>query len=251
MAEQMPDEQAAADLKGMLKIRRVGQTCITMFVVFVISLLAFGKDPLGSMAYKGSLVSCLGVVMGFFALIFLLANLKSVLRLPATKKALGLIGCTGLIVHTVIALFMPLSYGAGAAPAVGTAGMHPLAQSGAEEWVVNGKTYKIASTYFLQLPEGFQYTIEYPYEFNLADANMNDDRALAVALPVMKHAYTNGLYKRMTVGKFGEGALVPSRIGVVLFQKDGQRVRGYRVGLSLDQIKKLIDQQPASAATMP
>jgi hypothetical protein len=255
MAEPIPSEQAAVDNKEARKAKRAGQTCITFFVVFVISLLSFGKRPIetvsGTSGSGGNLnlISTLGIVMGVFALIFLLAGFKRILRLATTKKVLGLIGCFGLIVHTLLALVSPLSYGA-VAP-VGTAGFHPIAQSGSEEWVEDGKTYKIASTYFLQLPQGFQFTINYPYPFTQADANMDDNRALAIVFPIIKHAYTSGLYTRYTVAKLGEGPLVPTRIGVVLYEEAGQGARGHRIGLSLDQIKKMIEQESAAQPGKP
>jgi hypothetical protein len=257
MVDQTSNEQAAVENREASKIKRVGQTCVSMFVVFVISLLSFGKAPFAKVTgtdgsrVNFNLISCLGVAMGVFAFIFVLTNFKRILRLMTMKKVLGLIGWFGLIVHAILALLLPLSYGAGTPAAVGTAGNQLLAQSGPEEWIVDGKAYKIASTYYLRLPEGFQYTIEYPYRFSQTDRNMDDDRALAAVFPLMKHAYTNGLHTRASVTKIGQGALVPSRIGVTLFEKDGGNTRGYRVALSLDQIKKRIEQESASRSTMP
>ena len=254
MAEQVPDEQAAVDDKETRKVKRAGQTCVTIFVVFLISLLSFGKRPMETVSGTGgssgnlNLISTLGIVMGVFALVFLLTSFRRVLRTTTMKKALGLVGCFGLIVHALLALAWPLSPG-GVFPA-GTGGFHPLAQSGPEEWVVDGKTCKIASTYFLQLPEGFQFTINYPYPISQANANIDDTRALAIAFPLIKHAYTNGLYRRTTVAKIGEGAIVPSRIGVVLYEQVGENTHGRRVGLTLDQIKKRIDRETASSSTM-
>lgn len=252
MTEQMPSEQVAVDNKEALKTKRAGQTCITLFVVFVISLLSFGKAPLARVASSDgsrvnfNLISCLGIAMGVFAFVFLLAGFRRVLRLATAKKVLGLIGCFGLILHTILALFLPLSYGAGTPAAVGTAGNQPLAQSGPEEWIVEGKACRIASTYYLRLPEGFQYTIEYSYRFSQDDGSMDDDRALALVFPLMKHAYTNGLHTRASVYKLGQGAITPSRIGVTLFEKDGGSTRVYRVALSLDQVKKRIEQESDS-----
>jgi len=72
------DQQAAAGRKEALKAERAGQTCVTLFVVFVISLFAFGKAPLARIVgTKGAranfdLISCLGVAGGALALPFLL-----------------------------------------------------------------------------------------------------------------------------------------------------------------------------------
>jgi hypothetical protein len=184
--------------------------------------------------------------MGFFALIFLLTGFRKILRVGGAKKVLGLIGCSGLVVHAILALFMPLSWGTPAA-SVGTGGNLPIAQSGPENWTVNGRTYNISSTYFLNVREGFQYTVEYPYHFGDTDRNMNDEHALAIVFPLMKHAYAEGLYKRMAVAKVGQGEMTPTRIGITLFEKDGANTKGYRVGLSLDQIKQRIATEATTA----
>lgn len=257
MNQQTSNERAAVDRREASRIRRAGRTCITLFVVFLISVLSFGKAPFHTVTgTEGSrvnfdLISCLGVAMGIFAFIFLLLSFKRILRLSTARKVLGLIGGFGLIAHTILALFLPLSYGAGAAQPVGTAGNQPFAQSGSEEWVIDGKTYCISSTYYLRLPEGFQFTIEYPYRFVQADTHMNDERALEIVFPMMKHAYRSNLYKRTSVTKLGQGQLVPSRIGVVLFERRGGSSRGYRVALSLDQIRERIEQDVPPGSTMP
>jgi len=260
MSEPTTDEQrVAADFRKASKTARVGQTCITLFVMFVISLLAFGKAPLARIVgTKGSrlnfdLISCLGVAGGALALIFLLTGFKKVLRLPTAKKVLGLIGAVGLIAHAALALFSPLSYGAGTPQAVGTAGHQPLAQHGPEQWIIDGKTCKIASTYYLRLPAGLQYTIQYAHRFTPAETKMNDARALETAWPLIKHAYAHGLYKRASITKVGQGAMSPSRIGVTLFERQGDKTRGYGVALDFDQIKERIEREsaPAPAGSQP
>ena len=45
MDEQISDEQGAVDPREASKMKRAGQACVTFFVVFLISLLAFGKAP--------------------------------------------------------------------------------------------------------------------------------------------------------------------------------------------------------------
>jgi len=117
--------------------------------------------------------------------------------------------------------------------------------------VVDGKTWDIAATYYLRLPQGLQFTIEYPYRFNGAAERMNDEGALAIVFPLMKHAYTKGLYRRGAILKVGEGRLTPSRIGVTLFEKVNGNVHGYRVGLSLAQIRERIAQATAPDVPVP
>ena len=93
MDEQISDEQGAVDPREASKMKRAGQACVTFFVVFLISLLAFGKAP--SVWTEGSdggrldfnLISSLGVVVGIFAFMFLLVSLKRLLRLPTTLIA--------------------------------------------------------------------------------------------------------------------------------------------------------------------
>ncbi len=244
MTKQPAQEQAGLSKRDALKVKRTGQSSITMFVVFVISLLSFGQAPISRIAgtdgyrMNFNLFSCLGVAMGIFALIFLLTSYKRIMRLTKARKVLGLVGSIGLIVHTILALFLPLSYGASAVRPAGTAGYRPMTVSGAEQWIIDGKTYSISSTHGLLLPDGLQFTIEYPYRFSDADRNMDDARALEIVFPLMEHAYRHNLYNRATVTKLGQGKVVPSRIGVVLLDRQGENTRGYRVALSLDRVRE-------------
>jgi len=116
----------------------------------------------------------------------------------------------------------------------------PMAASGPETWTIDGKTYQVAATYYLGLPEGLQYTIEIPWKFEKASP-MNDDVALAIALPLMQHAFKNDRYKRMQFAKAGEGQVEANRIGVALVEQDGQRSHGYRVALSVPEIRSRIE----------
>jgi len=133
------DGQTRADSTEARKLRRTGQTCVTLAVVFAVSLFSFGKPPLvrtggaGASRVDFNLISCLGVVMAVFAILFVLTRFRAILRLTTANKVLCLVGCLGLIVHAVFALFMPLTYGADAASPVGTAGNHPFARSGPEQ----------------------------------------------------------------------------------------------------------------------
>ena len=111
---------------------------------------------------------------------------------------------------------------------------------------IDGRTYRVAGSHYLMLPAGLQYTIEYPCRFRSSDGPMNDERALEIVFPLMKHAYQRGLHRRRTVTKVGRGPVAPSRIGVVLFTRQGQRVQGYRVALTLGEIKRRIAQGSAS-----
>lgn len=261
MDERTSNEQTPADCREASVMKQAGQVSIFLFVIFVISLLSFGKAPLNKITGTNSssvnfnLISCLGVGFGVFAFFFLLVRFKTILRIETATKVLGLIGGFGLITHTILAIFLPLSYqlgaGFGSARPTGSAGFQPMAQSGAEEWVIDGKTYRISSTYYLRLSEGFQFTIGYPHQFNQGLDNMNKERALKIVFPLMKHAYRNNLHERASVTKLGQGKLTPSRIGVVLFDKQGGKASGFKVALSLDQIKKRISQAPPAGSATP
>ena len=260
MAEQIATEGPAEDKKEALKRKRAGQTCVTLLAVFCITLFSFGQSPLSSIIRNGqgklrnvrfNMISCLGVAMGVFALIFLLFNVRRVLRLGPTMKVIGLVGAGGLIVHAALALFLPLSFGQGTPPPVGTGGNPVLARSGPEQWVIDGETCAIAGTYYVLAGQGVQYTIEYPHRFGSSLRDMNDQRALAVAFPLMKHAYVNGLHERVAGAKLGEGERKLTRIGVALFERQDGQVRGYGVGLSLGEIKRRIEATSASAPAAP
>lgn len=245
MSQPTADAPAVSCVGEARKARRAGQTCYTLLVLFAVTLFAFGKPPWlwisdgGTSRLDFDLISCLGVAAGAFALLFLLTNLRRIIRLPAARKTLGLVACAGLIVHAGLALFMPLSHGH--SRAVGTGGNQPFARTGPEQWLLAGESWPIESTYYLRLGESVQYTIEYPYRFGGAIQNMNDSKALGVVFPLMKHAYTNGLYKRGGILKVGKGPLPITQIGVALFERNGQTVRGYRVSLTLDEIRRRIE----------
>jgi len=125
-----------------------------------------------------------------------------------------------------------------------TAGHVPMARTGAESWIIDGREYRVSSTYFLGLPEGIQFTIDYPYEFSGALAEFTAERALDVALPLIRHAYAEQLHRRARFEKAGSGVAEPYAIGVVLLEKDGPAERGYRVRLTLDEIRTRIAGSP-------
>lgn len=251
-----PQPEAAPD-DATKKAKRAGKPCITLFVVFAIvaGSLNFGKaawhwveDSDGS-HLNFEIFSCLGLGMGIYAIIFLARNFRRVLGLSSAKKTLGLIGGFGLVAHVALALFMPLTYGMGGHPPAGTAGHPVFGQKGPEQWNINGRMYDIASTCDLVLPEGLQFTIEYSYQFPAGSKAMDDQQALEVVFPLMRHAYQSGLYKQTTVVKVGQGPMEASRIGVSLVERTSNGTRGYRVALSIDEIKRRIEQEAKLTAT--
>ena len=113
-----------------------------------------------------------------------------------------------------------------------------MAATGAETWVIDGKTYSIRSTYYLVLHPGeqLQYTIEYLISDPHLLDGLNDERAAQIAMPLMKHAWKQRLFERPAVTSATSGALKPSLIGVAITYREGVRSRGFRVQRSIDQI---------------
>ena len=119
----------------------------------------------------------------------------------------------------------------------------PIAQQGAEQWTIDGKTYRIKSTYYLRMPTGaLQYTVEY-----LCDdctkilEGITEEKAIDATFPLMKYAYERGIYNRSQISKSGTGELKPTQIGVAITQKNGAHEKGYRVAQSLTQIASRVD----------
>jgi len=208
-------------------------------------LLSFGRAPTTrvtngqSWSLHFDLISCLGIGMGAYALLFFARRFRTVRALGALRLALGAIGGAGLVVHAVMAIGFPRS--STLAPP-GAGGNAPLSRTGPEQWQIDGKTYDIGATYVLRFSEGLQYTIEHPCVFPNGPSTMTKDEALAVAFPLMRHAYEKGLHRRVTVRKLGEGEVEMSWIGVVLFEHRGTERVGYRVSLGLDEIRDRIQQ---------
>lgn len=117
-----------------------------------------------------------------------------------------------------------------------------MAASVAEAWNVDGKVFQIPTTYFLGLPEGLQFTIEYAVPGDFSFEGITDERALNLALPLMRHAYQKKLYTRAVIRKTGSGQAQVSRIGVALYRQSGARTQGYRVARSLAELERLTAQ---------
>jgi hypothetical protein len=113
-----------------------------------------------------------------------------------------------------------------------------MAEKGPESWQIDGKTYTIGSTYYLVLPPGeqLQYTIEYLVSDPQLLDGLNDERAGAIAMPLMRYAWQQRLFERTTVTSSKGATLRPSLIGVAITYHEGARSRGFRVQRSLDQI---------------
>jgi hypothetical protein len=150
-----------------------------------------------------------------------------------TKATTGRSGLATMAISICVALLAT-----GCKVRVGNVEPGAIAATGAETWVIDGKTYSIGSTYYLVLHPGerLQYTIEYlTSDPHLLDG-LNDERATQIAMPLMKHAWKQRLFERSMVRSATNGALKPSFIGVAITYREGVRSRGFRVQRSIEQI---------------
>jgi len=96
-----------------------------------------------------------------------------------------------------------------------------MAQSGTLTWNIGGKDTQVANTYFLTLPEGLQYTVEYEVPNEVDLTSITDQQAYDLAFPLMQYAFEHHLYERNKVTTVGSGAVPGSRMGVSLFVRAG------------------------------
>jgi hypothetical protein len=114
-----------------------------------------------------------------------------------------------------------------------------MAVQGPEVWTIDAQQYKIDATYYLTLPEGLQYTIDYELPTSVKLPH-EAEAALAIAFPLIRYAYEHQLHQRTNISKSGSGEVGASRIGVALYHVEGVHRRGYAAALSLDQIRQRI-----------
>jgi hypothetical protein len=74
-----------------------------------------------------------------------------------------------------------------------------MAKSGPESWSIDGTQYAVTATYYLALPDGLQYTIDYQAPASLDLDNMTDARAFEAAGPLMRHAVSANRYSRQVM----------------------------------------------------
>ena len=112
-------------------------------------------------------------------------------------------------------------------------GFNPIAPMGPEIWQINGSPRRIDASYFLALPEGFQFTVEVPFD------SVPSDKAKAkeLAWPFIRYAYEQRLYQRMRIRRPGKGPVESTRIGVALVQHVGAVSRGTRLAMSFNEIE--------------
>ena len=125
-----------------------------------------------------------------------------------------------------------------------------LAVSGNEVWKIDNKDYHIEATYLIVFPDKtVQFTINYLSNDDLDMGALDNERAIDITFPIFKYAYENKLYESKHVWSKGQ-ELKASKIGVAIISKNTigkpgiahlSKARGYRIALSLDDIKARLD----------
>lgn len=83
----------------------------------------------------------------------------------------------------------------GSPSTVASKGFNPIAMAGAQSWVIDGASRNIDATYYLDLPSGFQFTIEVP----VTSVPPDQASATEAAWPFIRYAYKNSVYLRSQV----------------------------------------------------
>jgi hypothetical protein len=127
-------------------------------------------------------------------------------------------------------------------PATSSGGFGVMAAGGPEVWTVDGKPFQIRATYFVVVNGRLQFTADYMCAQRCPEfVGMTEEKAFAVAYPVMKHAVTHDLFERARIQKVGSEPLKTELIGVAITQQAGDgKENGYRVSRTLDQVRAAI-----------
>ena len=116
----------------------------------------------------------------------------------------------------------------------------PMAKAGPEVWRVDASEYRVAATYYLALPKGLQYTIDYRVPDEVKVEGMTEAAAYDLAFPLMRYAYEHESYKRAVIKRSGTDEQQVALIGVSLFKGNFGYTKGYRVSRALSDIKARI-----------
>ena len=113
----------------------------------------------------------------------------------------------------------------------------PMAPTGPEEWVVDGVSYQISSTYYVRRgTEVILYVIEHILPEKTFPFGINDESALKIAFPLMKRAYQSHSYERMRFQALrGTGPAFTS-IAVDLVENAEGNSQRYRIVQSVGEI---------------
>ncbi len=245
-----PNENSATKQKAHISNKHLK---IATILCLITTLLSFNRLPAGirfgssGFSYSINIIALLAWISGIWITLHFFRKKNQI------KKA----GSAYWVLSILAIVFFSLNAGTSIArtaleiagikkvenPGMTAAGFAPMATMGKEIWDINGKKYQIRATYYLNVQNDLQYTIE--YEYPEARSINNENQALEVAMPLIKYAYTSGKYKRTTFHKFGKKQET-DRIGVAIFVQQGNSTRGYRTALTLDQIKTEIQSSETS-----
>lgn len=222
---------------------------MVLFGIFVVVLFFFGQPPIlirqniGTKELDVNIVSCTGILGGLFGMYFLARYYRVVILLPTLKATLSIMGSLGLILHTGYSGWAVFKAGGHLLVpkviAYDVSDRTRLSPAGTEHWQLDGKMYLVDSTYYLLLSRGLVYVIDHPCDFR-APPGLADKQALAIAYPLMKHAYEREYYKRTEFVRPGGAEIECEYIYVALVNRKGGIVTGYRVGLPISELKALI-----------
>jgi hypothetical protein len=237
-----PSEQV---LENVRLSNRVGRTCKILFFLALVYAVFMGQGLFivsEGDGYKINFVSAFGILLAFYCIFFILRDYRAILKLSWFRMLIGFLGIAAFLTHSVLALFAPmqlLEVSAAGRVISGPVGFFPIAgtATGAEQWIIEGRSYNIKSSYFLVLPEGVQYTVT--YQLPPAQVGVEDEQAELLAFPIMVHIVENELHLRTWIGTL-DGKINPERIGITFLYSQGQGATGYRYGLSIGEIKKRI-----------
>jgi len=102
---------------------------------------------------------------------------------------------------------------------------------GPEVWTIEGRSYRVQSTYYLVIDNQAQFTVDYLCGDVCPDFTTLDDfTAFKAVYPLVKHMVESKLYERTAVQ--GKNGPLPYSVGVSM--TDGRR--GYRVRRPVDSV---------------
>lgn len=232
-------------VENVISSKRVGRTCITLFFLAFVYAVFIGQGLFivsEGDGYKINFVSAFGILLAFYCIFFVVRDYRAILKLSWFKMLLGFLGIAGFLTHAVLALFAPaqlLQINVGRPVISGAAGFAPMAATGAEQWIIEGRSYNIESSYFLVFPEGVQYTVTYRVPL-VQLKGLENEQAELLAFPIMAHVVENELHLRSWIKTLDGEEVDPVRIGIIFLHSQGQDATGYRYGLSIDEIRKRI-----------
>ncbi len=110
--------------------------------------------------------------------------------------------------------------------------------SGSETWTLDEKNYDIESTYIIPFPResSAQFTVN--WVCNCGAKELDDDAALDMAWPLIRHSYVNDLYETSNYKNLAGETQPVGRIGVALIDQEGAHTSGMRVRLSFEEIEE-------------